>query len=373
MKRVRIRSTKANAEVYFKLPQADPKRRYKLTVEKLRVPTIRSQKLNGHLFTIERRLRAASTFDVDDPPQATIALPAQHPPRFVAKDVITPVDLLEQMNRFFKHTVRRAVTYKKSLAAGSLGVEDDDDQKENYQTSYNIPTLSATWNNLPQAQGLETQIDTALRATLSESGMFGFMFAPESISTFVIRLTELGRRVLGFDAEWVAPGDDHFLYGYTIDNGQYTVSDSDPLVTTQSVEIASQHMGSLFSHVRYRQEVVLSTDLPLNNKLCVDGKTSHLRQELASYLVPTDHFSVEHAHDRTRRLKFETSNTHVFERSMLTNNKYELTATELQNFKVRLQLRQKEFIAGAWSETLVDFPMGDHEYFIVQLNLRPIR
>ena len=190
MKRIKITSRQAKTRVYFKLPQADPNKKYKLWVEKLTVPTLSSESINGELFEVQRRLRPGQhQFPTDNLGQ-TLKLFEQYKPKFVATNVKTPLDLVTQINTFLSELLRRAATfYTSNVSPQGLTYS----ALVNYPvTDFQVPAHS-TWNNITEIGGVRDKIGLAITAVIDARGNFGFRFSPEAIPLFAISLTPQGR------------------------------------------------------------------------------------------------------------------------------------------------------------------------------------
>ena len=379
MKRIKITSRTPKTRVYFKLPQADPNKKYKLWVEKLTVPSIGSSSLEGALFEVERRLVPANHVTPTATPTYKLRLPSQYPTTFTCKNCRTPLDLLTQINTFLSELLLRVSTFVPSLAA-HRGLQTV--AGVNYSAaSFQVPA-GTTWNSVTDAGGLRDTISLALSATLSSRGKFGFRFSQEAVGLFVIRLTTEGRRVLGFpsDKEVICGDLDHFRYTRTVPvvqgpNYQITVAGGNPAAAPDA-KIVEADISSLFSHVNYRQEIVLNTDLPFQTKISVLNSEGFYRKELSSYVLPQAHYRVSSQASQGNIVRTFTSHLEgnsIFETSTNTHNKYVLKGTDLQNFTLYLESRRLVLSEeGKWEEKVEPFPMNPGSYFTCRLTLMPL-
>ena len=344
------------------MPVLQPSKQYRIFVEKLVTPPLDSLVLNGELFTVERRLVSGEDFlQQGFYPQHSLKTPST----FTAKNVRTVGELLDQANAFLRECLLRSVAaqYRQDF------VEDE---------LYDPPDLLVNPNGYPWSGFLEDEesvITGLLRMTLLPNGMPGFLFSAIGVKMLAVRFTELGKTLFGFTNDFiaVAADEDHESYSYDLVGllAEYEVSDSDPPAIPEATIVMSKNPHSMFSHIRYRTEIVVLTDLPLNNKVSIDDRSSNIRNELASYLVPSGDTDIIYHSDSMRQLVETNHTNHMFESSTRTHNQFKITATDLQNFSVRLYTRRKIQKDGVWEEKLEPFQMNDH-YFIIQFAFLPV-
>ena len=342
------------------MPVLQPSKQYRIFVEKLVTPPLDSLVLNGELFTVERRLVSDEDFIQYAPNQHLLGTPSA----FTAKNVRTAGELIEQANSFLRECLLRS--------AAAQYLERDDEVYP--PPAVLINAVGHKWSEFDEDDSF--LIQDLLRMTLMPNGVPGFRFSAVGVNMLAVRLTDLGRTLFGFTSEFiaVAANGNHGSYSYEMVGvavPDYEVSESDPPANPTATIVMSDDPHSMFSHIRYRTEIVVLTDLPLNNKVAIDDQSSNIRNELASYLVPSGDTAIKYYSDSLREL-VETSHTnHMFETSTRTHNQFKISATDLQNFSVRLYTRRKIQKDGVWGEKLEPFPMNNH-YFIVQLAFLPV-
>jgi len=360
MKRVKITSQTARTHVNLTYPTVDPNKQYTITVEKLTVPVLNSLVMNEALFTVERRLAAGVTTDKTN---IDLGVPAT----FTPKSVRNVSHLLYQMNMFFRELMLRLVT--------------TNIPHNNAIHQYTIP------NNFLQQAGVDWYsgvvdpgelIATAISATFRTDGRIGIYFREDASKLFVLHLTEVGKRIFGTSQDWLganAAGQFHQAPFYSHADNPYvppapisvTVSACPlPLDVADYEDVAPD---SLFSHMQYRHELVITTSLPLENTVECDQNRSFYRRQLASYRFPTSEPSMQYG--TTRKLMEVTETLTTFENNLTTHNRFILTGSDLQNFNMYLKVRRYELKDGLYVQTEDDYPI-EGSYFMVQLALFPI-
>ena len=125
----------------------------------------------------------------------------------------------------------------------------------------------------------------------------------------------------------------------------------------------------MYSHMTYRNELVLDSSLPMNNTVECDGDKSHYKRQLASYRFPSTDVTMTYDHDG-RHLGENSKSRFTFETSRNTHNTFIIKGTELQNFNLYLITRNYEYKDNKYIQTDKPFPLIEESYFTVQFSIK---
>jgi hypothetical protein len=368
MKRLQVNSVSNRTSVLLKFPTTDPNKKYKLFVEKLVVPSQNSLVLNSPLFTVERRLLQGAEHDILE-----YTLPvAEEFFTFVPKNVKTISHLLFQMNLFFRELCQRLVA--QGLAEDLLVHPEE--------VPDNFETQAHDWNELLNVNDRLVHLRAALQGVIRTDGKIGIAFSNDAQVLFVLKLTTEGKRIFGHDADYLAVDDNASFetpYRTVVDpdavplvylvNSDIPAAPAAPAVRQTIIQIFHD---SIFSHLHYRNELVIQSSLPLNNTLECDNSKSFTKRQIATYRFPStkpeitygDSFSLN-----DRVLHESTQSLYSFEESISTHNKMILTATELQNFTIDLINRNYDKNK---VQTEVPYELEADTFFTLQLAVLPL-
>ena len=372
--RIQLNSKTDEINVFKNMPSTDDKKRYALKVEQLTVPAMSDGLiLNQPLFSVERRLvqdeiwsTVPTNVNAQHIPHVSIGLPAGDW-TFTPQNVKTISQLLHQMNHFFRKKVLQAVT--------SATVWIDDATVNNHPIVLDQNQANDWFGILNTAEGLEGG-QTALQAIYRSDGKIAIKFSPAAQQMFVLRMTDEGKRILGWSQRHIAIDDDNdFKEEYVPDT---QVASADPAVAyTLNVATTAQANtesivcvldNSIFNQGHYRHELVIMTTLPLRNYLECDNRTALYKNQLASYRYPSEPIRTEYQGTLFKVLKEERRNRYLFEQGNRTHNEFLLTSTQLQNFHLRLVSRNYK-----WDETLAKFVITDIPYSLPDESLWTIQ
>jgi len=363
MKRVKISSRTTTTRVQLNYPTVDANKRYRLTVEKLDVPAMDSLIVNKTLFTVERRLIAGAGYGL--PYAGNYGLPVSQD-TFTAKNVKTVSQLIYQLNSFFLDLCRRTVTH-----ATELPYDAALHQYALLGTPF-VRQANRDWYSGDLAN--TDAIEGGLHATIRSDGKIGIRFSAEAAKFFVIRLTDDGMHLFGHERRYVAVNAaGQFNTGVEyIETGDPEVISNCPLPLQAALTLAGGYEvifnKSVFSHLSYRNELVLDCSLPLNNTVECDGMKSHYKRQLASYRFPSTEPSIRY--DTNGRHLEETGVTkYVFETSRHTHNSFILKGSELQLFNLYLITRNYEYKDGEYIQRDTPYPLTEDAYYTVQLSI----
>ena len=368
MKRIQVNSVSDRTSVLLKFPTTDQNKKYKLIVEKLVVPSQRSLVLNTQLFTVERRLDQGVEHDILE-----YILPiAEEFHAFTPKNVKTISHLLYQMNLFFRELCQRLVS--QGLVFDALVHPED--------VPDNLEQQAHDWNELVNINNRLHNVRTTLQGVVRTDGKLGIAFSNDAQVLFVLNLTDKGKRIFGHTLDYLAVDDNS---SFTTPYLNVVDPDADPIVFQINSDIPAAPAApdvrqtviqifhdSIFSHLHYRNELVIQTSLPLNNTVECANNKSFIKRQLATYRFPStepeitygDTFSL---HDRT--LHETVQSRYSFEESTNTHNKMLLTGTELQNFSINLINRNYNKNK---TQTEVPYELEPDTFFTLQLAVLPL-
>ena len=357
MKRVQINSRDSSTQVNLKYPQIDPNKSYALYVEKLTVPATDSLILNQELFSIFRRVREGAQI----PHVLGIEDEYTH---FIPRDVHNLTDLLFQMNYFFKSFLAR------------FAAQDHIDDEADNPVVYNVPIIfdgaDEDWFNDLQSDPVVNLIQAVFRP----DGRIGIKLAPDAMTMFVIEFSEEGQRIFN-TKRWMALDENgafddvYGITGFPIAAG-VTEADFDlPAVMPTSAKLFFMD-NSIFSHIRYRHELVLLTSLPLNNLVSCEDDQTYYKRQLASYRFPDSKFQVGHFDTMFRKLQETRHIRYVFETTIKTHNVFKLRGTELQNFSIYLVDRNYVWDGTRYKLTETPYNLDKDTFYTVQFAVKQL-
>ena len=196
---------------------------------------------------------------------------------------------------------------------------------------------------------------------------------------FVLKMTGEGKRILGWEGEYIAVGPNNTFYtNYLTVVVDPNVPDENHVTLALPVgtdDVLCVFDNSVFNHGHYRHEIVLRTSLPLRNYLECDQTKAFYKNQLASYRYPSEPIRTEYDGTLFKVLKNVRRSRYMFEQSTRTHNEFLLTGTQLQNFHVRLM--QRNYIWDADRETfeIVETPylLPDESLWTIQLAVKLLR
>ena len=371
--RIEINSKTASVDIYKQLPSADPNTKYALTVENVTVPPMtHGMVLNSPLFTIERRLKNDATLDTE---QESVAL--DYEMTFTPRDVQTVGQLAFQMNEFLQ------IGFIKNLQLGLNNYDTDDhpelprfdllDAELQHIADHLLPELAGDWYDILINQSFTNK--NLIQVVLTPSGHIGFKFSKFAQVFFVINLTDEGKRIFGWDHSHIAVDNGVAKLPYIeIQGGLKTVILPDPTNTPPTDEVIVM-LEKVSQHVSYRNELVITTSLPLPMVLQSEEKKTKFKPQFVSYryqLAPTK-IQWESTYFQTR--KESRQNVYQFEKSNRTHNSFLLTGTELQNFHLRLVSRNHVYnkLSNDFDIKDVPYPLPDESYWSISIKYHKIK
>ena len=352
------------------MPSAEENKRYALKVERFTVPPMSSGLiLNQPLFTVERRLTNNTVYSVQHPitgvyttvGAATLNVPAIFSPI----NVRTTSELMYQMNMFFRKMLLSSVTSTVDYAVGAeVFVVQDIFEPQDFEIT--------DWYEFQDTEdGIPVQ--RALEAVYRADGRIGIKFSEEAIPMFVIHLTSEGKRILGWDMDYLFVDENNdFKEEYlTLAPGglpgalQYNVRQDVPANPASVIGVLN---NNIFNHGHYRHEIVITTSLPLRTFLECDHRSALFKHQLVSYRYPSEPVISQYEGTLYRVLKDERKNRYLFEQSTKTHNEFLMTGTQLQNFHIRLMQRNYK-----WDDTFQRFNISEIPYSLPEESLWTIQ
>ena len=251
------------------------------------------------------------------------------------------------MNAFFRRAVLRQITDGNFDGGGA-----------HFNTPAEYDELHPDWYDIAIDQDAEAvAMKNSLEAIYRSDGRIGIKFTPASISQFVIKLTPEGKRILGWDLDYIAVDENSSFssdYLYRTFQGNLDVVIDIPNITESLICVLN---NSVFNHGHYRHELSIVTTLPLQQYVECDQKSARYKTQLASYRYPNEKIETEYEGTLFKVLKEEHSNIYIFEHAQKTHNEFLLTGTELQNFHIRLVSRNYK-----WNESKQLFEIHEKPY-----------
>ena len=338
--RLQLNSRDSSIDVYKALPSAELNKRYVIRVEQLTIPAMSDGLiLNQELFSIERRCKQDVVHSIAGVVQPTSQLPVEA--SFVPQNVRTVSQMVYQMHAFFRQLFLKLITAPQHLANGA-----------NY---FNITNEFAHQDNDWYAL-LESDKDAsaAIEGIYRSDGKIGFKFSESGQKLFVVRMTDEGQRIFGWQHRYIAIDSNSLFTPYLNDVGLVITTLPNPNLTESILCVTA---NSIFNHGHYRHEISILTTLPLQQYVECDQNKSIYKQQLASYRYPNESIQTEYDGTLFKVLKESRNNVYVFEHANRTHNEFLLTGTELQNFHIRLMARNYE-----WSAERDIFAMDEKPY-----------
>lgn len=375
--RIQLNSKTYQVDVFKNMPSTELNKRYALKVERLTVPPMSGGLiLNQPLFSVERRLivnAEHSTFLVD-------GLYFEDDTKLPVEMVFTPYyvkntsELVYQMNAFFR---RLLLTNAIKTGAPATSFTETANQYA-VPGEYDVDEKYDDWRDIldtPTGEPIEDSIQVIYRS----DGKIGIKFSHIAKSMFVLKLTDEGKRILGWELDYVSVGPNN-----TFATNYLTVV-VDPLVPDENhvtlalpagtEDVLCVFNNSIFNHGHYRHEIVLRTSLPLRDYLECDHTKANYKNQLASYRYPSEPIRTEYDGTMFKVLKNVRRSRYMFEQSTKTHNEFLLTGSELQNFHVRLMQRNY-----TWDVELDKFDIRETPYLLpdeslwtVQLAVKPLQ
>jgi len=338
--RLQLNSRDSSIDVYKSLPSAELNKRYVIRVEQLTIPAMSGGLiLNQELFSIERRCVQDVVHSIAGVVQPTSQLQVEA--SFVPQNVKTVSQLVYQMNAFFRQLCLKLITAPQVFADGV----------DYFDITNEFAHQATDWYAI-----LETakEASAAIQAIYRSDGKIGFKFSESGQKLFVVRMTDEGKRIFGWQHRYIAIDSNREFTPYLSNVGVVITTLPDPNLTESILCVTA---NSIFNHGHYRHEIAITTTLPLQQYVECDQNTSIYKRQLASYRYPNDSIQTEYAGTLFKVLKESRYNVYVFEHANRTHNEFLLTGTELQNFHIRLMARNYE-----WSEQQELFVMDEKPY-----------
>ena len=342
--RLQLNSRDSDINVYKKFPSADLKKRYVIRVEQLSIPAMSDGLiLNKELFSMERRCIVGVDHNVGNDVQPTAELPLWNI-EFIPQNVKTVSQLVYQMNAFFRNRLVKLVTTDEEFVDGP--------------DWYDVPTEFAQQADLDWYVVKETDVGKSIRAAVEaifrSDGKVGFKFSPSGQKLFVLRFTDEGKRIFGWEHRYIAVDDQNDFTAYVNDEGEVISNLPEPNLTEAIVCVTK---NSIFNHGHYRHEIVVLSSLPVQQYVECDQNSAQFKRQLASYRYPNDPMRIEYNGTLFKTLRDSRKNVYLFEHATRTHNEFLLTGTELQNFHIRLVARNYE-----WSDEKKQFVIDEKAY-----------
>ena len=363
MQRFQFNSRKAQIDIYKKMPSIEPNKKYKLAIEQVVFPQTGNPMLHGkELFRVERR-RLETLLHTPALPNEII---------FIPENVSTVLELVAQINHFLR---------SKLLQSTSLGVNAYDNTAGRYQ--YGLPVDFARVNDdwYTRNDAPSNRLKYAITCVFRGDGSVGFEFSVDGLKLFVIKFTELGKELFGYENDYLALGVNLAGVGvfedYVDTNGVPVVSfltDAGNIQSSLPANLNEAHLH-VFTKIIYlhnRNEVVVETSLPLNTIVEVHKGETNYEHQLASYRIP--HKGLKTHYDKTLfRTVLEFRNTqYIMENFNETHNEYTLTSTELQNFHIRLVNRKYVLDeSGQYKKKHFAYELADNTFWYIQFLVSP--
>ena len=246
MIRLQLNSRTSRIDVYKSLPTIQVKNKYAISIEHLTIPATSSGLiLNQPLFTVERRLRSGVVYEnILLGLNANIVLP-DCVSTFTPQNVKNSSDLLYQMNLFFRQLFLRL-----GVSGNFQNNLEHFDVTPTFLTNVG-PQLHADWYQLG-VQNIGGPIKTSIEAIFRCDGRIGFKFSENSHRLFVIKFTTEGKRIFGFNYDFVALNENKEFTNYI-----------DPQPTFESFPTFQIQRSQSLLFVKMRYLHMVSTDMSL--------------------------------------------------------------------------------------------------------------
>ena len=194
------------------------------------------------------------------------------------------------------------------------------------------------------------------------------------------RLTDAGKKLFGRTRRYIAVNENGFFKSGPVYDVEEIVVGVEtfticPLPGQAALTAANGYEyttdKSMYSHISYRNELVIDTSLPLHNAVECDGNKTHYKRQLASYRFPSTEPTLRYDYNG-RHLEEKGVTKYTFETSRNTHNTFIITGTELQNFHLYLITRNYEYIDGAYIQKDTPYPLSEDAYYTIQLAIKQI-
>ena len=324
MKRLQINSIKAETSVYKRFPTLDIAQRYNMRVEQFTLPCNLNPQFEEEIYRLERRGRTGSGVLVAGPANLTKDHFKVPYPEFIPKNCRNVKDLIWQINNHLN-------IFFSQLRSGKIEAFDDEKECEDHHAEWKAETPAGDWR--------DKYFDAkkpGIQATLQPNGSIGFVFDVFAQAFLVLRLTDFGKRVLGWPNRYIAPTDTGSANNY------YDEQKDEVLNGPADNQTWVQLDNSLFHHDTYHDEVIVYTSLPVTTTVRCENNTINLKSYLMTYRYPDS----KHTLSYTGQLSEYQNKKHtrlIFENNQKTHNEFILTGSELQNFKIHVKLRRRVY------------------------------
>ena len=363
------------------MPSIEDNKRYSVKVERLTVPAQTGGLiLNQPLFSVERRLTSGAEYLCveDDGPEYNADRNLHFESTFTPQNVRTTNDLVYQMNSFFRKLLLNLVSSEDDFLAAAGG------------EVFAVPDIyapmdleSSDWYDM-QGTDVGIPIERSLEAVYRCDGRIGIKFSAEAISMFVLHFTTEGKRILGWDKDFMAPDPNNDF------RGEYLIPifglgalpadlpehfDIALAVPEPAVAIIGTFDNSMFNHGHYRHELVLRTSLPMRSYIECDQKSATYKNQLASYRYPSEKIIQEYDGTLYKIIKNSRQNRYLFEQSTRTHNEFLLTGSKLQNFHMRLMQRNYKWDVDLDRFIITEepYPLPHESLWTIQLAVKPLQ
>ena len=210
-----------------------------------------------------------------------------------------------------------------------------------------------------------------VRCVLRTDGRIGFRFSKTGWTVFVIKLTDFAKHLFGFSEDFVAI-DDTEQFGTYLDNAVLTQVQLDVPNSDEAYECIFDNC--LFTHEKYRHEIVVLTTLPVSNY--IDCETTHatFQSQLCSYRYPPSHLDEKFVHTSYREISETRDTNFIFEHANRTHNEFLVSGTQLQNFHIKLVLRTYVYNSDtkSFERNETNYPLEDDSFWTITLNVRDV-
>ena len=367
--RIQLNSRDNQVHVFKKYSTIEENKTYILKVEQLQLPPKKSAILfENELFRLERRLKKGFLHSYIDNTVDEIEEPPPLPCIFIPQHCNSPLELLYQMNTFFRNSLL------KILATKDL---QDDADFNNLHADYAVQD-ETDWFDIKSTEGGE-KIKFSITASYRPDGRVGFRFSEAASGQFVIKLTAAGKqlfgKISGVSKDYIAAdvnGD--FSKKYLVqdpvgEEGDFLVAIDPPTGANLCVMD-----NNVLNDSNFRHEIVLHTSIPLQNYVEIVEKRAVFKNQLASYTYPKK--SVSSYYDKMfKRWDEFSSNVYIFENSKPSWNYFKLTGSLLQNFHIDLYERKYIWNSKSYELEMTEIPYSllDDEFWSITLEITPLK
>lgn len=357
MKRIEVHSHKPRVTAFLSNPNADKKKRYKVSVESLVVPAIESRILNTPLLVIKRRLLVpvGAAFDEDDLDLSD----AQNFEfaTFTPRNVRSLSHLAFQLNRFFHDFQLRITTA--ALSAHDVTLHEYDRVGTAFEQE-----VGADWYTLDKAP--------QVRAVVRSDGRLGFRFSVDFQKLFIVELTEEGQRIFGFKQYLAIDANGRWHENYLDEDGEPAFD----LPAEADLQTQLVFTKSVFPFVDHRSELVVQCSLPLPTTGEGTESAGTFKRQLASYRFPEYQTQMEGGLEGSvllRSMSEVREHSFELEKGLNTHNKFVVTGTDLQNFNILLVHRVHTWKTDKFVQTETEYEMPPESTFTLRMTVREVR